>query len=195
MNINMSGSGKLKIILIADWYLPRLGGTEMHLHDLALRLARAGHDAQIITSTPGADETDGIRTHRLDAPLFPGTGLVWTRRAFTQIKSILQNEACDVVHCHGNVVNPVAYGGLYISQNLGIPAIITWKSILGVYTPLMKMMDRPIFFNIFLMLSFSTNSAMVFIPITLPISLIDFTMARSIGSSTMSLTNMPSIFR
>ena len=128
--------------MISDWCLPRLGGTETHLHDLALRLARAGHDAQIITSTPGADATDGVRTHRLDAPLFPGIGLVWTRRAFAQIKSILQNEACDVVHCHGNVVNPVAYGGLYISQKLGIPAIITWKSILGVYTPLMKMMDR-----------------------------------------------------
>lgn len=137
-NINASSTKKLKIILISDWYLPRIGGTEMHLHDLAVRLAREGHEVEIITSTPGEKETDGIRAHRLDAPLFPGIGLVWTRAAFTQIKSILANKGCDVVHCHGNVVNPVAYGSVYLCRQLGIPAVITWKSILGVYTPLMR---------------------------------------------------------
>jgi len=128
--------------MISDWYLPRIGGTEMHLHDLAVRLVGEGHDVQVITSTPGPGKTDGIRAHRIDAPLFPGIGLVWTRRAFIQIEAILKSEKCDVVHCHANVINPVSYGGAYLSQRLGIPAIITWKSILGVYTPLFKIANR-----------------------------------------------------
>ncbi|MGV7221722.1 MAG: glycosyltransferase family 4 protein [Nitrospinales bacterium] len=128
--------------MISDWYLPRIGGTEMHLHDLAVHLAGEGHDVQVITSTPGPAETDGIRAHRLDAPLFPGIGLVWTRRAFIQIEAILKNEKCDVVHCHANVINPVSYGGAYLSQRIGFPVIITWKSILGVYTPLLKIANK-----------------------------------------------------
>jgi glycosyltransferase involved in cell wall biosynthesis len=128
--------------MISDWYLPRIGGTEMHLHDLAVRLVEEGHDVKVITSTPGAVEIDGVRAHRIDAPLFPGIGLVWTCRAFDQIEAILKSENCDVVHCHANVINPVSYGGAYLSQRLGIPAIITWKSILGVYTPLLKVADK-----------------------------------------------------
>ena len=114
----------------------------MHLHDLAVRLAGDGHDVQVITSTLGPGETDGIRAHRIDAPLFPGIGLVWTCSAFNQIETILKSEKCDVAHCHANVINPVSYGGAYLSQRLGIPVIITWKSILGVYTPLLKIADK-----------------------------------------------------
>ena len=128
--------------MISDWYLPRIGGTEMHLHDLAVRLKGEGHDVQVITSTPGPIETDGIRAHRLDAPLFPGIGLVWTRSAFIQMETILKSESWDVVHCHGNVINPVSYGGVYLSQRLGLPVVITWKSILGVYTPLFKIANQ-----------------------------------------------------
>jgi glycosyltransferase involved in cell wall biosynthesis len=128
--------------MISDWYLPRIGGTEMHLHDLAVRLVGDGHDVQVITSTPGPGEKDGIRAHRIDAPLFPGIGLVWTKRAFIQIEVILKSEKCDVVHCHANVINPVSYGGAYLSQRLALPVVITWKSILGVYTPLLKIADK-----------------------------------------------------
>lgn len=136
-----SSDGCLKIGLICDWYLPRIGGTELHLHDLARRLAEEGHDVQVITPTPGPDVTDGIPAHRLNVPLFPGLGFVWTKSAFAKIESILKSENYDVVHCHGNIFSPASYGAVYLCQKMGIPVMITWKSILGVYTPVMAFLN------------------------------------------------------
>ena len=140
-NVSASTPSPLKIGLICDWYLPRIGGTEMHLHDLALRLAGEGHDVQVITPTRGQKETDGIPAHRLEVPLFPGLGVVWTKSAFAKIESILKSESYDVVHCHGNIFSPAAYGAVYLSQKMGIPVMITWKSILGVYTPVLAFLN------------------------------------------------------
>ena len=60
-----------KIAIVSDWYLPRIGGLELHLRDLARELNARGHTAHVITATPGPDELDGIRVHRLDVPLMP----------------------------------------------------------------------------------------------------------------------------
>ena len=48
-----------KIALVCDWYLPRIGGIEHQLRDLQRQLAARGHDAQIITATPGPAEERG----------------------------------------------------------------------------------------------------------------------------------------
>ncbi len=132
---------KLKIALVCDWFLPQMGGVEMHLGDLAPRLARMGHDVHVITPIPGPDSGDGYRVHRLDAPLFPKFRFVWTPSAFRAIEGILQKERFDVVHCHGNIFSPTAYGTLYLAQKRGIPALITWASILGPYRWALKLLD------------------------------------------------------
>lgn len=140
-NNDDTDSRPLKIGLICDWYLPRIGGTEMHLHDLAVHLASEGHEVQVVTGTPGEKTTDGISAHRLSALPFPGLGFMWTRSAFAQIESILKNERYDVVHCHGNIFSPTAYGSVYLCRKLGVPVMITWKSILGAYTPVMAFLN------------------------------------------------------
>ncbi len=61
----------LKIGLVSDCYVPRLGGIEMQVHDLARNLQLAGHEVVVITSTPGPDLVDGVRVHRMDVPLLP----------------------------------------------------------------------------------------------------------------------------
>ena len=43
----------MRIAHVSDCYLPRLGGIELHVHDLALRQAAAGHDVTVITTTGG----------------------------------------------------------------------------------------------------------------------------------------------
>ena len=48
------GSAKpRRIALVCDWCLPRFGGLELQLIDLARALRSAGHDPEIITATPG----------------------------------------------------------------------------------------------------------------------------------------------
>ncbi len=126
-------SHKLKIALICDWFLPQMGGTEMHMQDLADRLSQTGHEVHVITPIPGSEKGEKFRIHRLNVPLLPYARCVYTRSAFRKIESILKKEAFDIVHCHCNIISPTSYGSLYLSQKLGIPAVITWDSIIGPY--------------------------------------------------------------
>ena len=43
----------MRVALISDCYLPRLGGIEVQVHDLALQLQSAGHEVTVITATDG----------------------------------------------------------------------------------------------------------------------------------------------
>ncbi|GJL77802.1 MAG: N-acetylglucosaminyl-phosphatidylinositol biosynthetic protein [Nitrospinaceae bacterium] len=135
-------SGKFKIALICDWFLPNMGGTEIHLRDLADRLAQNGHEVHVITPYPGSEDGERFRIHRLQVPLLPLVHLVYTASAFSQIKTILKSEAFDVVHCHANIISPTSYGSLYLCKKLGIPAVMTWDSILGPYRWGLALLDR-----------------------------------------------------
>lgn len=138
---SVSSAGSLKIALICDWFLPQVGGTEMHLRDLALRLRGLGHEVHVITSFPGERRVDGIPVHRLNVPLFPRFKLAWTPAVIRKLEALLKEARYDVVHCHGNIVSPVAYGGAYLLRKLGIPGVITWNSILGPYRLIFAVLD------------------------------------------------------
>ncbi|MSX95581.1 MAG: glycosyltransferase, partial [Actinobacteria bacterium] len=56
----------MKIALISDCYVPRLGGIEMQVHDLARHLQLAGHEVVVVTTTAGPDVVDGVSVHRVD---------------------------------------------------------------------------------------------------------------------------------
>src|SRR3569623_281966 len=66
--------GPLRIAIISDWYLPRLGGIELYLGELTARLKAAGHDVEVLTPVPGPAEVNGIRVHRLCDPARPDGG-------------------------------------------------------------------------------------------------------------------------
>ncbi|HQV91319.1 MAG TPA: glycosyltransferase, partial [Phycicoccus sp.] len=76
----MAGWVLVKVALLSDCYLPRLGGIEVQVHDLAHHLTRAGHTVEVFTATgdpaqprsthPTADDV-GMRVHRFDLGL-PG---------------------------------------------------------------------------------------------------------------------------
>ena len=43
----------VKVALLSDCYLPRLGGIEVQTHDLARHLVALGHEVEVFTATPG----------------------------------------------------------------------------------------------------------------------------------------------
>jgi glycosyltransferase involved in cell wall biosynthesis len=65
----------VKVALLSDCYLPRLGGIEVQTHDLAQHLRAAGHEVEVFTATRGADGemhgtltvVDDVPVHRLAA--------------------------------------------------------------------------------------------------------------------------------
>ena len=69
---------KLKIALVCDWYLPKMGGTELYLRGLADRLSGEGHEVHLITPFPGNENGEKFKIHRLDVPLLPKWNLAFT---------------------------------------------------------------------------------------------------------------------
>jgi glycosyltransferase involved in cell wall biosynthesis len=120
----------VRIALVCDWFLPRMGGIELHLRDLALALRHAGADARIVTSTRGSDEVDGVPVHRIQAPLAPLSGFAFTPSALRSLDGVIRAEGFDVVHAHASVVSPVAYGGAIAGARAGLPSLITFHSML-----------------------------------------------------------------
>jgi glycosyltransferase involved in cell wall biosynthesis len=118
-----------KIAIVSDWYLPRIGGLELHLRDLARELNARGHEAHVVTATPGPQELDGIKVHRLDVPLMPGLDTIRSKKALQPLEELFKREQYDLIHCH-TALSPLAIGGAWVAKRLGIPSVMTEHSVL-----------------------------------------------------------------
>lgn len=134
-------TGSLRIGLVSDCYVPRLGGIEMQVHDLARNLRAAGHEVVVITTTGGPDVVDGVPVVRIDAPLLP-FDIPFTRGAFRSVAAALVSERVDVAHFHGGVVSPLAYKGARDAQRAGIPVVVTLHCIWSYATPVFWAIDK-----------------------------------------------------
>ena len=119
----------MKVALVCDWYHPRVGGIELHLNDLAIRLGAAGHEVVVITPTPGDATVNGVRIVRIDAPRAPKFGFLTTRAGVRAIGEAIANERVDVAHCHVSIVSPAAIGGAAHAQRRRVPTVVTFHSV------------------------------------------------------------------
>ncbi len=130
-------SAALKIALLCDWFLPKVGGIEFHLNDLARGLARRGHDVRVIATCPGPAAVDGVAVERLPGRRMPRWGFslfgAATRRA---LLAALDHHRVDVVHAHGGTWTPAAYGGAWLCQRRGVPTVLTVHSVLDGLGPM-----------------------------------------------------------
>jgi glycosyltransferase involved in cell wall biosynthesis len=120
----------LRVALVCDWFLPRQGGIELHLRDLALALRRLGVDARVVTTTRGPEVVDDVPVHRVPGPLAPGAGFAFTPGALARVGEVIRREGFDVVHAHASVISPVAYAGALAGAREGLPSVVTFHSML-----------------------------------------------------------------
>jgi len=120
----------MRVALVCDWFLPRQGGIELHLRDLALALRRRDVDARVVTTTRGSDVVDDVPVHRVRAALAPGAGFAFTPGALSRLRGVIRAERFDVVHAHASVVSPVAYAGAMAGAREGAASVVTFHSML-----------------------------------------------------------------
>ena len=120
----------MRVALACDWFLPRQGGIELHLRDLALALRAAGADARIVTTTRGAEVIDGVPVHRVRTPLVPGGGFAFSPGVVGAVDRLIRDESFDVVHAHASVVSPVAFAAAIAARRAGLPSLVTFHSML-----------------------------------------------------------------
>jgi len=98
----------MRVLHVTDTYLPRLGGIEVLVDDLATHQRQAGHQVQVLTSTD---------TVRLGGALFsPAADRI---RAFQP----------DAVHCHSSIVSPLAWRTARQATAMGVPVLVTMHSM------------------------------------------------------------------
>jgi glycosyltransferase involved in cell wall biosynthesis len=131
----------MRIAHVTDFYLPRLGGVEMHVHDLASRQRAAGHTVEILTSTPGCTTPagDDLLVRRV-------TEVLRNPRALHPAGPRLVAEAVregkyDVVHAHSGIWSPFGWAGVAAASRAGIPAVVTLHSLLTSYEPGFRLAD------------------------------------------------------
>lgn len=107
----------MRIALVSDCYLPRCGGIEVHVHDLAVELRRAGLDVVVLTTTDGPADTADTPVIRFRSATDPGVGRVLTSGGF------------DLVHAHSSLLSPLAWSAARLAARSEVPTVLTMHSL------------------------------------------------------------------
>jgi len=133
----------MRIAHVTDCYLPRLGGIERQVHDLAQRQALAGDEVEIITSVASADgHEDALLVHRPP----PRSGRADRPGAISYLASEdgrrqVVGGGYDVVHVHASTFSPLCYLAAQSASATGIPTVITAHSLWSWATPIFQIAD------------------------------------------------------
>jgi glycosyltransferase involved in cell wall biosynthesis len=151
----------VKIVHLTDCYLPRLGGIEMQVRDLAARQSAAGHEVHVVTTTPakvhersggsghgasehsraghGAGGPAGVVVHRfaVDLPY----ELPVNPRVLPALRRFFDSGEFDVAHVHAGVVSPFAFAAAPTAAKAGVPTVVTLHCLWGYLTPAFRLLD------------------------------------------------------
>ena len=126
----------MRVLHVTDFYLPRLGGIEMQVSDLAARQAAAGHDVQVLTCSPAAaPDTGPVQVVRLGSSR-SALARPATLRAATQWLS----PDLDVVHVHVGVGSPLGFWVARAAARQGLPTVITVHSVWWRVAPVFRLL-------------------------------------------------------
>lgn len=122
----------MRIAHITDYYLPRLGGIEMQVHDLAVRQRANGHETTVITQTPldpwaGTVDADPVWVERVPSPI--SQRAVRPFLAGFTAPSRLTADRFDMVHVHASLISPFAMLSGRAAAQAGIPTVVTVHSL------------------------------------------------------------------
>ncbi len=138
----------MKVALLTDCYLPRLGGIEVQTHDLAARLRARGHEVEVFTATPGAlgerhgvvEVVDDVPVHRMALRLpweLPVNPL-----APKEVRRRLRSGGFDVAHVHMGVVSPFATDLVGVALGIDLPTAITWHCLMERSRPVFRLLGH-----------------------------------------------------
>jgi len=131
----------MRVLHISDCYLPRLGGIEVQVRDLATRQRAAGHDVAVVTATEGdqlrssvradgslvPDVIDAMDVYRI-AMRIPGSFPVHPQVS-KHLATVIDMFRPDVVHAHAGSISPFAYPAIRHAATNGQPVVVTVHSV------------------------------------------------------------------
>lgn len=115
---------------VSDCYLPRLGGIEWQVHDLATRQGAAGHRVEVVTTVPGPLRHGDITVHR---PRGRAGAERIRYRAARRGGEWATLRGFDVLHVHTSTFSPLAFYAIRAAARAEIPTVVTLHSMWARY--------------------------------------------------------------
>jgi glycosyltransferase involved in cell wall biosynthesis len=120
----------VRILHVSDCYLPRLGGIEVQVDELARAQLAAGHLVSIVTATPSPGRDPSMpAVHRVAVPWL--RRLPWELPVGGSPATVLGRVKPDVVHIHTGAVSPFAWRAIRHVLRERLPAVVTVHSMWG----------------------------------------------------------------
>lgn len=132
----------MKILQVAPYFYPYVGGQERYVKNLAMALAARGHEVKVFTSNyPKSKKYEviqGVEIRRFEILCRPFNNPISPTLFFNIIKYC---KDFDIIHCH-NEHALVSQYCLLAKLNYGIPLIITCHGQLRFNHPLKDLIER-----------------------------------------------------
>ena len=137
----MAARDRPVVMHVSDCYLPRLGGIEIQVAELARVQTMAGCPTHVVTATPAhvsvCATPDDPFVHRVVVPL--PYELPVHPRAARALAHVFADVAPDVVHVHVGVVSPFAWTAVAQAMHAGLPTVV---SVHSMWDPVTSAMYR-----------------------------------------------------
>jgi glycosyltransferase involved in cell wall biosynthesis len=135
----------MRIAHVTDVYLPRLGGVELQVHDLAARQSAHGHETMVLTTTAPSwaataspNDVPVLRVGR-DTGLGAGPYRTFGGRA---LGTALREYGIEAVHAHVSAFSPLAWTAARSAATSGLPTVVSVHSMWHDILPLVRRFAR-----------------------------------------------------
>jgi glycosyltransferase involved in cell wall biosynthesis len=137
----MSDVRRYRILYATAEYLPHTGGTPIHTHQVAQRLAAAGHDVTVLATDrhgdlPPREEIEGVSVRRV--PAWPASRDYYFAPA---VYGAVRDTGAEILHCQGyhTLFAPLAMDA---ARRADVPYVLTFHS--GGHSSVLRKRLRPL---------------------------------------------------
>ena len=129
-------SRRESILMVSDFFLPNLGGVELHMYSLAQRLLKRGHRVTVLTHAYGDRcgvryMTNGLKVYyAFRVPVYNGSTLPDIFGNFKLLRAILLREKITVVHAH-QAFSVMGHEAVFHARTMGYKCVFTDPSLFG----------------------------------------------------------------
>lgn len=126
----------LSILLISDFFYPKVGGVEVHIYQLAVSLIRLGCKVTVLTHHRKNRQGikimgNGIKVYfNPMITLYDDSTIPILYGALKIIREICYLEKVDIIHCHQSA-SSLTLEGIFHSKMLGLNVVFTDHSLFG----------------------------------------------------------------
>jgi phosphatidylinositol glycan class A protein len=143
-----------RICLVSDYFIPQLGGIELHIYHLAQELIRLGHHVIVITRAYGNTRVgirvlnQCLRVYHLPMPIIhDGNTFPCVFPSLPLLYDIYKREQIEIVHGH-QMTSTMTHEAMLHAKLMGLRTVFTDHSMFGFSDPISIILNKLLKFSL-----------------------------------------------